>query len=146
MFLSTAQVVQGFLDSNRSHLLEDERNIARVFYSRTFTLRTGNFSLNAYGTVVGGGVILQQYYPNDALQFGPGERTCDGPFLQAGPDTIRSRSKYISACSFAPLCRRRGSSRKVRRLLHWEKTHNRKLSDCTHLHSTHPFLVDFGLV
>ncbi|GAV00411.1 hypothetical protein RvY_11261-2 [Ramazzottius varieornatus] len=69
MFLSTAQVVQEFLDSNRPHLLEDGRNIARAFYSRTFTLRTGNFSLDEYGTLAGSNTILQQYYPDDALQL-----------------------------------------------------------------------------
>ncbi|GAU92086.1 hypothetical protein RvY_04216 [Ramazzottius varieornatus] len=61
-------VVQEFLHRNQSHLLEDGRNFARAFNSRTFTLRTGKFSLDEHGALAGTNIILQQYYPDDALQ------------------------------------------------------------------------------
>ena len=55
------QIVNGFIEANQTGLLEDGRNIARSFYSRTFALRTCNFSFDQYGTIAGMEAILGQY-------------------------------------------------------------------------------------
>ena len=53
---------------NQSDLLVDGAFIARSFYNRKFSLRTGLFGFDQYGSILGRDYVLQQYDVNGSLQ------------------------------------------------------------------------------
>ena len=65
------QVVNEFLEANLSALLIDGANIARKMYNRTFNLRTGKFSFDQFGSVMGSNYIAEQFDRSGKLSVSP---------------------------------------------------------------------------